>query len=201
MRLGAPPKFEYAARVAAALCYIGLSNLDRVSILTFADRLQGRLPPARGKGRIFKAFDFLRAVRLEGTTRLGKSLEGFVHERPRPGIAVVISDFYDPDGYRQGLDLLRYHRFEPYAIQVVARREARPELRGDLALVDCETEAIRELTVSARLLAAYARAHEDFCQGLADYCRAHAVSYFRADTAEPFDELILKIFRAGGFVK
>ncbi|HTY41558.1 MAG TPA: DUF58 domain-containing protein, partial [Thermoanaerobaculia bacterium] len=166
MRLGAPPKLEYAAKVAAALCYIGLSNLDRVSLVTFADAIRGRLPPARGKGRIFKVFDFLSQVEPAGTTRVGKALGAFVRETARPGVAVVISDFYDHEGYAGAFDLLRYHRFEPYAIQVYDEREARPGLRGDLMLVDCETGEEREVTVSARLLAEYARVHEAWCRAV-----------------------------------
>jgi uncharacterized protein (DUF58 family) len=201
MRTGEPAKLEHAAKVAAALCYIGLSNLDRVSLHTFGEGLRDRLPPARGKGRIFKVFEFLRQVQPAGATQLGKSLEAFVHQNPRKGVAVVISDFYDHDGYQAGLDLLRYHRFEPYAIQVIAERDARPALRGDVALVDCETGEEREVTISGRLLAEYTRRHEAYCQAVDDYCRGHAIPYFRTRTDEPFDELILTIFRAGGFLK
>jgi uncharacterized protein (DUF58 family) len=201
MRLGAPPKLEYAAKVAAALCYIGLSNLDRVSLVTFGDAIRGRLPPARGKGRIFKVFDFLSQVEPTGTTRVGKAIDAFVRETARPGVAVVISDFYDHEGYAGAFDLLRYHRFEPYAIQVYDEREARPALRGDLMLVDCETGEEREVTVSARLLADYARVHEAWCQAVQDACTTRAIPFFRARTAAPFDELILTIFRAGGFIK
>jgi uncharacterized protein (DUF58 family) len=201
MRLGVPPKAEYAAKVAAALCYIGLSNLDRVSVVTFGDGLRGRLPPARGKGRIFKVFDFLGQVEPQGPTRLAKAVETFVHECSRPGVAVVVSDFYDHEGYQAAFDLLRYHRFEPYAVQVYDEAEAHPKLRGDLMLVDCETGEEREVTVSARLLAEYARAHEAWCRELGDYCAARAIPCFRAPTTRPFDELILTIFRAGGFLK
>jgi uncharacterized protein (DUF58 family) len=188
MRFGAPRKLEYGARVAAALCYVGLANLDR-------------LPPARGKGRIFKVLDFLRSIRPDGETRLGKALESFVHQTPRRGLVVLISDFYDSEGYRAALDLLRFHRFEPFAIQVYDLAEARPALRGDLMLVDCETGEQREVTVSPRLLGEYARAHEAYCRAVADYCTAHAVPFFRTHTSVPFEELILRIFRAGGFLK
>ena len=40
MMFGEPPKIDYAKRVAAALGYIGLSNLDRVGITTFAAGIQ-----------------------------------------------------------------------------------------------------------------------------------------------------------------
>jgi uncharacterized protein (DUF58 family) len=201
MRMGSPPKLAYAMQITAALCYVGLANLDRVSIVTFSDTLRDRLPPARGKGRIFKVFEFLRGVVPGGETRLGPAMRAFVHQNKRRGLAVLVSDFYDPDGYEEGLNLLRYNRFEPFAIQLHDPAEARPRIKGDLQLIDCETGEVREVTVSAGLLEAYAREHERYLKELADHCTTKQVPHFLADTSVPFDELVLKIFRRGGFLR
>src|SRR5690242_8499115 len=40
MDYGNPSKLDYARQVAAALCYIGLANLDRVSIVSYADKIK-----------------------------------------------------------------------------------------------------------------------------------------------------------------
>jgi uncharacterized protein (DUF58 family) len=201
MRMGTPPKLHYAMKVAAALCYVGLSNLDRVSIVTFSDTLRDRLPPGRGKGRIFKVFEFLRAVSPGGVTQLGACMRSFIHQNKRRGLAVLITDFYDPVGYEEAVNMLRYNRYEPFAIQIVDPGEVRPRLKGDLQLIDCETGEVREITISASLLDAYAREHERYCQELNEYCTSKQVPLFRADTSLPFDELVLKIFRKGGFLR
>ena len=49
-------KFDQARRIAAALCYIGLAHLDRVTILTFGATLGVETMPGRGRGRIFRVF-------------------------------------------------------------------------------------------------------------------------------------------------
>jgi uncharacterized protein (DUF58 family) len=193
-------KLDYALQVAAALAYVGLAKLDRVSIVPFGGAARDRLPPSRGKGNIFKVFRFLGALEPAGRTELGRALESFVHQTKRRGLAVVISDFYDPDGYADGLNLLRYHRFEPTVLQLWDRGEAHPKLRGDVEIVDVETGELREVTVSERVLAAFEREHAAWCDGRASFCSARAIPYFRADTAIAFDELVLKIFRAGGFL-
>lgn len=198
MRSGA--KFDYAQEVCAALAYVGLSKLDRVSIVPFGGPPRGRLPPARGKGNIFKIFHFLEGLAPEGRTELSRALEVFVHQTKRRGVAVVISDFYDPAGYVDGLNLLRYHRFEPTILQIYDPREARPQLRGDVELVDVETGEVREVTVTERVLAAFQREHARLCDGLQAFCAGRGIGYFRADTAVPFDDLVLRIFRAGGFL-
>ena len=201
MLVGSPSKLHYAMQLTAALGYVGLANLDRVSIVPFADRLLGRLPPARGKTRIFKVFEFLRGLEAGGETQLGPCLAQFVHQNKRRGLAVLISDFYDPAGFEEGLNHLRYNRFEPFVIQVYDRRETEPPLHGDVTIVDCETGATKDVTISPALLEAYRREHERFCGELSAFCTARAVPYFRTHTGVAFDELVLTIFRKGGFLR
>ncbi len=194
-------KLDYAERICAALAYIGLAKLDRVSIVPFGGGGAGeRLPAKRGKAQIFKVFEFLTALEARGATELSHALESFVHQTKRRGLAIVVSDFYDPAGYEEGLNLLRYHRFEPTVLQVWSEAEARPTLRGDLEIVDVESGAAREVTVTERQLAAFARAHADYCAKLEAFCGARAIPYYRADVAVPFEDLVLRVFREGGFL-
>ena len=202
MAIGSPlPKLHYAMQIGAALTYVGLANLDRVAIIPFADRLVGRLPPSRGKNRIFRVFDFLRTCDIGGKTELAGCMKEFVTQNKRRGLAVVISDFYDPVGFEQGINTLRYHKFEPFILQTYDLREASPALHGDLTLVDCETGDTREVTVSKSLLEAYEREHEKYCKELEAYCTKYALPFFRTHTSIPFDELVLRIFRSGGFLR
>jgi uncharacterized protein (DUF58 family) len=202
MAIGSPlPKLHYAMQVGAALTYVGLANLDRVAIIPFGTRLVDRLPPSRGKNRIFRVFQFLRDCQIGGTTEIAQCMREFVTQNKRRGLAVVISDFYDPKGFEQGINTLRYNKFEPFVLQVYDRREADPELHGDLALVDCETGDTREVTVSRSLLEQYKAAHEGYCKELEAYCTKYALPFFRTHTSIPFDQLVLKIFRSGGFLR
>ncbi|HEY2733033.1 MAG TPA: DUF58 domain-containing protein, partial [Polyangiales bacterium] len=193
MSIGQPlPKLHYAMQVAAALTYVGLANLDRVAIVPFGDRIMDRLAPTRGKNRIFRVFQFLRDCEIGGKTELAECMKDFVAQNKRRGLAVVISDFYDPRGFEAGINTLRYHKFEPFVLQVYDLREASPKLHGDLALVDCETGDTREVTVSKSLLEAYEREHEKYCKELEDYCTKYAIPFFRTHTSIPFDQLVLK---------
>ncbi len=202
MSIGSPlPKLHYAMQIGAALTYVGLANLDRVAIIPFSDRLVDRLPPSRGKNRIFRVFDFLKKCDIGGKTELAACMKDFVTQNKRRGLAVVISDFYDPVGFEQGINTLRYHKFEPFILQAYDLREASPALHGDLTLVDCETGDTREVTVSKSLLEAYEREHEKYCKELEAYCTKYALPFFRTHTSIPFDELVLKIFRSGGFLR
>ena len=201
MRLGEPSKWGYARRLVAALSYIGLSNLDRVSISPFSSTLDGRLPPARGKAQIFKIFEFLNGLEGGETTSLAEAFKTFVTQNKRRGIAVVVSDFYDPEGFEEGLNYLRYHKFEPLVIHLFDERELDPDFRGDLQLVDCETGDVQEITVTAGMKREYVKAFESWCEELEEYCVKRDILYFRAPIQVTFDDLVLRIFRAGGFLK
>jgi len=202
MAIGAPlPKLHFAMQVAAALSYVGLANLDRIAIIPFSNKLQEHLPPTRGKNRIHRVFEFLRNCDIGGITELAECMKTFVAQHKRRGLVVVISDFYDPKGFEHGINTLRYYKHEPFVLQVYDQREAKPLLHGDLALVDCETGDTKEVTISRSVLEAYEREHHLYCKALEAYCTKYAIPFFRTHTAIAFDQLILTIFRSGGFLR
>jgi uncharacterized protein (DUF58 family) len=197
MGLGAPPKLDFARQVTAALAYIALADLDRVAVTAFAADLVADFPLARGKGRILSLLQFLAALRPQGAaTDLARSVTSFVHRGGRRGLAVVVSDLYDPAGFGRGLDLLRHHRYEIRVVHLHDRREAEPDLRGDLELFDVETGRGRPVTVSERSLRHYRRLFAAFQESVRLYGRRHGVGCTQTSTAVPFDRLILQMMRA-----
>lgn len=201
MAFGDAEKLRHAKRLSAALAYVGLANLDRITVVTASDEISGRMPSTRGKARIFRIFRFLRGMRAEGETDLGEAMKTFVAQHKRRGLAVLISDLYDPAGFERGINVLRYNRFDPFVLHIVDPREARPELRGDVRVYDCESGEEREVTVTAKVLERYGQAYEEYLEEVRRFCTARQVSYFRADVSVPFDELILRVFRRGGFLR
>jgi len=201
MAMGAPPKIDFAKQIVAALCYVGLANLDRVAVTAFDSRVVARMPPTRGQNRIFRVFQFLRELRPDGGTDLADSIKVFAAQAKRRGVALLVSDLYDPKGFETGINYLRFNKFDPYVLQVFDPSEVRPKLEGDLSLFDCETGETREVTVTAKVLARYAEAHAAYRVRIEDFCVAKQVPYFAAPTSVPFDELVLSIFRRGGLLR
>ncbi len=194
-------KLRYAKKLAAALAYVGLANLDRVAIVTADSEIAMRLEPTRNKKRIFRVFEFLRRVEAGGDTNLGMALRGFVAKHKRRGLAILISDLYDPAGFEQGINVLRYNKFEPFVLHILDHEDAAPELRGDVVLFDCETGEEREVTVTSAVLARYREEYENYLARVERFCVTHQVTYFRADVDVAFDELVLRVFRRGGFLR
>jgi uncharacterized protein (DUF58 family) len=194
-------KLRYAKRVAAALAYVGLANLDRVSIVSTTDKVEGRMPATRGKARIFKVFRFLRELEAEGQTDLEDALKTFVAQNKRRGLVVLASDLYDPHGFERGINVLRYNKFDPFVVHIVDEEDAKPKLAGDVLIYDCETGDEREVTVTAKVLERFEAAYREYLTDIDRFCTSKQVPYIRADVNTSFDELILRVFRRGGFLR
>jgi uncharacterized protein (DUF58 family) len=224
-----PAKFDMARRIAAALCYIGLVHLDRLTILTFGAGLGHESSPGRGKGRIFRVFELLERMEAGGPTDMRESFKEFAARPRQMGLTVVMSDFLDPgpgasakagpptpasakaglasptapaatQGFEAGLKILRTLGHDVFVVHVTSERDRDPGAFGDVRFVDAETGDLREIEVTPRLAAAYIQAWEAHAAELARFCGRYNIGYVRADAGSPFEEVILKSFRQGRFL-
>ncbi|MBV9463995.1 MAG: DUF58 domain-containing protein [Verrucomicrobiae bacterium] len=201
MRFGQPSKLDYAKRVAAALAYIGLASLDRVDVLYFGGQMEGQMGMSRGKGQIHKVLQFLERdpEPRNPVTSFHSALLNFVHQNKHRGLAVVLSDFFDPD-FESGIRLLQYHKFDVCLLQVLDPIDLDPSLLGDFRLIDGESGLGREVTVNEDLLVRYRRTVREFNDRINRFATQRQISYLRTATTTPFDELVLKLLRQGKFV-
>lgn len=191
-------KLAVACRVCASLAYIGLSNLDRVNVHWFGPELGQDLGLSRGKSQFHNVLDFLRRPpALEGTTRLLPSFRAFAHRMKRRGLVFVISDLFDPAGYEEALDLLRYHQFQLNVIQILESSEIDPRMSGDLRLIDTETAIPFEVTADEGLLRRYRATFKEFVESLAAFCLRRNIGFGQATTAMPFEDVVLRVLRDG----
>ncbi len=201
MAVGEPPKLDYALQVAAALGYIGLSNLERVALAHFSGELTRMLRPRRGRGQILPLLDFLATVEARGPTDLNGCLANYALRSRVPGVVVVLTDLLDPGGYADGLKALLRRRFEVFLLHVVSEEELHPRLRGDLTLLDAEGGPSREVSLDRGALERYqVRLQEHFAEA-ERFCARHRIDYLRTSTAMPFQDLILRHLRRGGFLR
>lgn len=195
-----PAKFDMARRIAAALCYMGLAHLDRLTMLPFGKGLGDEWSPGRGKGRIFRVFERLEAMEPAGPTDLRESFKEFASRPRQMGLAVIISDFLDPGGFEAGLKILRTIGHDVFAVHVASVKDRDPGAYGDARFVDAETGELREFEVTPRLAAAYDAAYQAHAEQLESFCHRYDVGYVRADAERPFEDVILRTFRQGRFL-
>lgn len=193
-------KLAYAKKIAAALGYIALAGLDRVSVQAFNEALGARLAPTRGQSRALTMLRFIARLSSGGSTDMARALKAFAARESRRGIAIVLTDGYDVQGFQSGIDALRYARFDTTVLRLIDPAEVSPALLGDLTLVDAESGETREVTITPGLLAELERAYAAHGVRLSSFCREKQVPYFDLDITRPFDEAVLDLLRKGGLL-
>ncbi|MDR0871753.1 MAG: DUF58 domain-containing protein [Planctomycetaceae bacterium] len=195
-------KFDYARQITAALAYIALSDLDRVSVFPFADKIYDCFPLTRGKQHILSLLRFLEPLQTAGTTTdLSGCVKEFLHRKQHTGLAIIVSDLFAPAGFQKAVDTLRYQKFEPNLIQIHDAAEAVPDILGDRQLTDIETGAVRNVTISESVLRQYRQKFAAFLDSVRKYSIGNGNGCTITSTSVPFDEMVLRMMREAGGVK
>jgi len=201
MNLGDPPKGRYAARLAAALAYLGLRELDRVGLYPFADRLLPAVAPRHGMQHMARILQALQPVSPKGETSLDQTLNEFVSQSRESGLVFLISDLLAEGGYEEGISRLIYRGDEIVVIQVVDPHELDPPIEGSFRITDTETLRHVDLTVGRRTVAQYRHRLNAYLEALRSFLLHQRIPYFLAPTDVPLEHLIHDKLRVGGVLK
>ena len=201
MDSGTPAKDITAKKIAAALSYICLSNLDKTGLMAFNHQIVKIKPPARGKKQYLEVLKFLKSLIPSEQTNLSGSLKAYAAICKNPGIAFIISDFFDPHGYEDGLKALAYRDFDINLIQVMNHEELHGSNTGHLLLNDCETGEKKVTFVDKNVLELYREKINGFIAGIKVYCSHYGMNYFLCDTRIPFETLLTDYLSKGALFR
>lgn len=194
-----PPRADAGRQMAGALAAIALDQLDRVDVYPFGAALGPALRTPRGKAGLREVLAQIERLGPSGPTGLVAALRRFGLLRLRPGLLVVVSDFFDPRGIDEVLAALGAQRHRLLLVQVTCVTDAEPSLPGEYQLVDCETGAHVDVTVSQRVLARYRAAYARFAEALHTFAVRHRAAHLRLDTRQPVLAQLGTLFRDGEF--
>ncbi|VTU01153.1 Uncharacterized protein OS=Isosphaera pallida (strain ATCC 43644 / DSM 9630 / IS1B) GN=Isop_2743 PE=4 SV=1: DUF58 [Gemmataceae bacterium] len=195
MAFGEPQKLLFAKRVAAALGFVGLVNLDRVTVTAFADKVLSKSPAFRGRPALPRLLAALEALEPAGAGDFNRAMRQVAPTLSGRGVVVVLSDFLDRSGFADGLRFLASRGLDTAAVQVLAPEEVEPAVVGDLRLTDAEDGTAAEVTVTADLLDRYRRAVAAHRTRLKGDCNRLGVSLAQATSDVPFDRVALGLLR------
>ena len=201
MSSGEPDKLLTAKRLAAALAYVALANLDRVTIEAANDEGVERFRPSRGKQQLWPMLEFLEGIKASGGTDLAAALKQFSIRNSARGMKIVISDFLDKRGFSSALKWLMRGGDEVVVIQVLSPQEIKPTIVGDLTLEDCEDGQDTEVSITAGLLKRYDANLKALVGGLREYCRTRGLACFFVPTSAPIVQVVLTAMRRTRILK
>ncbi|HKD04972.1 MAG TPA: DUF58 domain-containing protein [Bryobacteraceae bacterium] len=190
MAAGGREKFDYALRLAAALCYVGLVRLDTIEVLPFADVLHEGKICGGGRHRFSPLSNFLEDLKPAGSTNFLKVVKEFLNEYPQRGLVIVISDFLDEGDCEKALQYLADYGNELMLIQLWTDEDRSPTNSGEYDFIDAETSSRLHIHVDADTRRRYTEAFDLFSNSLKTLAMRNNGKYAGLPTSAPLDEAI-----------
>ena len=190
-------KLDRARELAAALGFSALIRRDVVSLFTFPHQpTGGRL---RGRAASTALFDQLAALEAGGETAFVAAADRILSQPGPPGLTVVLSDLLTPD-WDAAIRRLPARNGAFVVVQVLEPTDLDPDLSGDLELVDAETGARVEVSVSASVLDDYRALARQWVDDVAGRIRASGGSHLQVLTTDDLERVLLGRARDAGIL-
>ena len=184
-----------ALRLAAALGYLSVSNMDSVSFRILSGgtcrELCGRVS---GREAFFQAGNRLEEVQFHGDADLGAGIRSDANPGGDDGVSYIISDLLTDSDWRGAIDLLLSRRHEVALIQVLSPEELNPTISGRHTLTDSEEMGSRAaritLDVDRDALRAYQETVKNFLGEIRSFCASRDVPYLLVNSSERVEDAL-----------
>ena len=183
-------KFDYARKLTAALCYVGLVRLDTIALQPFSSRLEEGMQCGGGRHRFSPVMEYLSDLKAGGRTNFFEVVRQFISAHQQRGLLVIISDFLDDAGCEKPLQYLADFGHELLLTQVWSEEDRVPPWVGELDLVDAETEARLQLQFDETARDIYTQAFDSYAAGLQQIAVRNNGRYVGVSTKIPMEDVI-----------
>ena len=196
-------KLVHACRLAAALAVVALGGGERVSLHVFHGQAAApvEMGPLRGRAARTGLFAFLERVEGGGDAGIDKAVDRFLARQHSRGVVVLLSDFFTRGDLTRVFNGLFSAGREVWAIQVTGPSEQMPELAGDARLVDCETEAVLDVSITAELLHLYHDYRLGLERNLEALARSRGGRFVSVSTEDEVEWILFDLMRRRGWLR
>ena len=176
------PKFAYACRLAAALCYIGLVRLESIVIQPFSDSMAENYRSEGGRHRFAGASRFISRLSTGGPSDFASAVRRFLESSPAAGLTVILSDFLSDGNEKRALQYLADYGHELMLIHIASPQDAAPSEQGEFEMVDAETGEVLRMSVDRSVIDDYIKAFEEHARGIEYVAIRNGGRYMRLTT-------------------
>jgi uncharacterized protein (DUF58 family) len=191
-------KLQRAREIAAALGFAALIRRDVVTVHAFPVDRPG--PRFRGRGAAYSLFGHLQQLEAGGGTPFALAADRVLSQPGPPGLTVVVSDLLTPE-WDDGITRLPARNGELVVVHLLAPSDLDPDLSGDLELVDEESGARLEVSLSASVLADYRRLAQRWLDDVSGRVRAAGGAYLQLLTTDDLERVLLGRARDAGILR
>ena len=192
-----PQKADYAVAIAAALGYLSVHNMDKVSYkLIQGDKAKDPFGTIVGKRAFFNAISELEQISYDGESDLKEAIVTSP-TGSADGLTVIISDFFTYSDWRAAVDYLCYKKRQVLLIQVVTPEEIDPLYSGRVHLVDTEAVGVEDrknlkIRIDKASLMAYEEAIKSYHNELVSFANSRDAAFISVSTDKPVESVLFK---------
>ena len=194
-----PEKANYTLGVAAALGYLSVHNMDKVSFkLIKGNKAEDPFGTIVGKKSFFNAISTLEDLDLfDDESDLEKAIIGCPNLGSNDGLTVIISDFFTYSDWKKAVDYLCYKKKQVLLIQVVTLDETDPSYSGRVNLIDTESCGMDDVkNLKIRINRAHQLAYEEAIQyhlnDIRTFCNSRDVGFVTVRCDQPIEKVLFK---------
>ena len=191
-------KSAYTIGVAAALGYLSVHNMDKVSYHLIKDsKAENPFGTIVGKRAFFNAISSLENLEFDGECDLGGAIVASPDTGNADGLTVIISDFFTDSDWKQAVDYLCYKKRQVLLIQVMTPEEADPLYTGRVNLIDSESEDVSDprnmrIKIDRASQIAYEKAMEEIRTNLETFCASRDALFVSVRSDQPIENVLFK---------
>ena len=201
MQTGQISKFDYARKLAGALCYVGLVRLDSICLQPFTGGLADSFTASGGRHRFQGAANFLQGLEPGGQSNFLEASRQFISRYPQRGLAVVVSDFLDDNECEKPLQYLADFGHELILLHIWSDEDREPPWDGELELEDAETGRKLELSFDPGAQAQYTAGFDAYGEHIRHVALRNHGRYLGLPTSVQIEQAIFGALVRGGVVE
>ncbi len=178
-----PQKKNYAVATAAALGFLAVHNMDKVTFhIMNGEHSENPFGTLIGKSSFFRAISALEELKFSGEVDLEKCVTSCPTTGSNNGLTVIISDFFTESNWKKAVDYLCYKKRQVLLVQVLSPEEADPTYEGRVHLLDCEAVDVSDtknlkLKITRNMQELYAKALNDYKQEIRSFCTKRGADF------------------------
>ena len=199
---GSDEKAVAAIKLAAAFAYLSVSEMDKVSIYAIrGNALEEIVVGMVGKDSYLNCINRLNALEFDSDSKISEAIVPSAVGRG-DGYSIIISDFLTDENFEAAIDRLAEQKRDILCVQILAREELNPQIRGKMHLFDSEDQAkFFRKKIDQDVIRAYKSALQYVTDRIRLYCESRGGQYLLAPAYADLPELFFDKFADMGVVK
>lgn len=202
-----PKKGEYVLSVMAALGYLAVRSMDKLSVYFLkGENAENPFGKIIGKDSFFRAASELEKIRFEGETDFATAITRCDPDSASDGLCIIISDFMTDSDWKRAVKFLRAKKKQVLLLQILTPDEADPAYMGRNHLIDVEAQDILDernlrMRITRSMLLSYEEVMKEIYGEISAFAVSQNIDYVSVRTDVAVEQMLFFNLLARGVLK